>query len=110
MKTHGENCNFVLVAETLRKYPPVPSLFRECTKDYYLPEFNSTIDKGTFVMIPVVAMQYDPDVYPNPEKFDPTRFSYEEKSKRDPFFHLPFGEGPRNCIGWCFIYLIGKKC
>lgn len=57
------------------------------------------IQKGTPVVMPIISMQRDKDHYTNPTKFDPERFSKENKSKRHHYLHLPFGEGPRNCIG-----------
>ncbi|CAG9766104.1 unnamed protein product [Ceutorhynchus assimilis] len=88
-----------IVLETLRKYPPLGSIPRRCTKDYKIPDSNVIIDKGTMVWIPVWGIHKDPDYYPNPEIFDPENFSEERKSKRPEFTYLPFGEGPKMCIG-----------
>jgi cytochrome P450 family 6 len=90
---------FLYIAETLRKYPPVPFLTRECTKGYTIPGTDVTLEKGMLVVIPVLGIHKDPKYYPNPEKFDPDRFRVEAKSKRHHFTYLPFGEGPRVCIG-----------
>lgn len=62
-----------------------------CTKDYNLGEIN--IKKGTQVLIPVEALHKDPKYYHDPEKFDPGR------SEQLNFTYLPFGAGPRLCIG-----------
>jgi len=46
-----------------------------------------------------MALHHDPKYYPEPEKFDPERFNENEKKKRHHYVYLPFGEGPRICIG-----------
>nr|CAD7200713.1 unnamed protein product [Timema douglasi] len=91
-----------VVNETLRNYPPVGSLARFCTKDYKIPGTNVNIDKETSVFIPVHAIHHDPRYYPEPEKFDPERFSDENIKIRPMFTYLPFGEGPMICIGLRF--------
>ncbi|XP_025831660.1 probable cytochrome P450 6a14 [Agrilus planipennis] len=87
------------INETLRKYPPLPIIPRVCTKDYKVPGTNLTIEKGTGLLIPVYAIHHDPEYYPYPDKFDPERFSEEVKQKRPHLTFIPFGEGPRICIG-----------
>ncbi|PNF30179.1 putative cytochrome P450 6a13 [Cryptotermes secundus] len=91
-----------VVSETLRKYPPVTTLDRECSKPYKIPETDIVLDKGTRVVIPVIGLHHDPKYYPDPDRFDPERFSEEEKQKRHHYVYLPFGEGPRICIGMRF--------
>lgn len=83
--------------ETLRKYPPVPLLNRECTKDYQLPGTDVVIEKGTAIFIPTMGLQRDEKYFSDPIKFNPDRFS--EKNGIPPMSYLPFGDGPRNCIG-----------
>ncbi|KAH0821408.1 hypothetical protein GEV33_001383 [Tenebrio molitor] len=94
--------------ETLRKYPPLPFLTRECTKDYIVPNTTIKIKKGDSVAISVQALHNDPEYYPDPEKFDPERFSEENKKKRPDFTWIPFGAGPRHCIGLRFGMLQSK--
>lgn len=66
------------------------------------------IKKGTIVFIPANAINNDPEYYPNPDLYDPDRFSREEHSKRNPFTFLSFGEGVRMCIGSRFGMLQAK--
>ncbi|CAL1677693.1 unnamed protein product [Lasius platythorax] len=85
--------------ETLRKYPPVPQLGRKTTSSYTFAGTKVNIPKGQDIWIPVYAIQRDPDIYPKPDVFDPERFTDEVVQTRHPMFYLPFGDGPRNCIG-----------
>jgi len=50
------------------------------------------------------SIHNDPKYYPNPEIFDPERFTVDEKSKRKHITFFPFGEGPRHCIGMLFKF------
>ncbi|XP_063548878.1 cytochrome P450 6j1-like [Cydia strobilella] len=77
-------------------------LSRECTSDCYVPMPGSEpfkITKGTPIVIPAGAIHKDPKYYPDPDKFDPERFTEEEVAKRPRFAFLPFGDGPKKCIG-----------
>lgn len=95
-------------SETLRKYPVVPLVFRTCTKDYPVPGSDLVVPKGMQLQISVYGLQRDPDHFPDPDRFDPERFTEEEKAKRHNYAYIPFGEGPRNCIGMRFS-LLQKK-
>lgn len=85
--------------ETLRKYPVAGLIFRQSVTNYEIPELNLSLIKGTRVLIPVLGIQRDPNYYPDPEKFRPERFTLENKQTIQDCTYLPFGEGPRNCIG-----------
>ncbi|KAJ3654760.1 hypothetical protein Zmor_013928 [Zophobas morio] len=87
------------VKETLRKYPVLPVLERKSNSRYTIPETNTVIEKDTAVFISLLGLQYDPKYFPNPEVFDPERFSSDNKHLIENYSYLPFGEGPRNCIG-----------
>lgn len=93
------------ILETLRKWSPVSNLYRKAKNDYPISGTNVVIKKGMDIQVPVYAIHHDPEYYPNPEKFDPSRFSNEEKCKRNPMQWLPFGDGPRNCIGLRFAQM-----
>ncbi|KAJ8941640.1 hypothetical protein NQ318_010666 [Aromia moschata] len=79
--------------------PPFPGTPRVCTKTYRVPGTSVVIEPGTRVHIPIFGIQTDPEYYPEPDVFDPERFNEENKAKRPAFAYIPFGEGPRICIG-----------
>jgi len=92
-----------MFTETLRKYPILPFLDRKCCIDYELPaptgNRTTKLPVGIGVYIPVFGTHYNPNYFPEPEKFDPDRFTEEKKRSRPNYTYLPFGEGPRMCIG-----------
>lgn len=77
-------------------------LDRVSTKDYQLTE-TCTIPAGMPVYVNVVGIQMDPQYFPDPDKYDPERFMNEKNIKSYTF--MPFGEGPRICIGEYHIIL-----
>jgi len=89
--------------ETLRKYPILPFLDRMCFSDYELPSPSGngtiTLPAGTGIIVSVLGIQYDPQYFPEPEIFDPERFTEENKRSRPKYAYIPFGEGLRMCIG-----------
>ena len=89
--------------ESLRLNPPLAQVNRECVDDY---KFNDIyIPAGLQVIITVYFLHRDHDVWPNPEKFDPERFRSPAKDGRHPYQFLPFGLGPRSCIGMRFALM-----
>ncbi|XP_037026650.1 probable cytochrome P450 6d5 [Bradysia coprophila] len=87
------------VNETFRKYPPISHLVRYCTKDYLMKKENFLIHKGMPVFISILGIHHDPTYYPDPMEFDPERFTAEESRKRPAITFIPFGFGPKNCLG-----------
>ncbi|KAH8352843.1 hypothetical protein KR084_006761, partial [Drosophila pseudotakahashii] len=94
------------ITETLRKYPALSSLTRLASEDYEIPSRDGgdpiVLEKGTSVHIPVLAIHYDPAIYPEPNEFRPERFAPTACQQRHPTAFLGFGDGPRNCIGLRF--------
>lgn len=88
-----------MITETLRMFPPAFATVREAAEDFKIPGSKHTIDKKVQVMIPSICFHYDERYWKNPDQFDPERFTPEETAKRPNFTFMPFGEGPRNCIG-----------
>uniref|UniRef100_A0A8D0L282 unspecific monooxygenase n=1 Tax=Sphenodon punctatus TaxID=8508 RepID=A0A8D0L282_SPHPU len=94
------------INEILRMYPIGGRIERVSKKDV---EINGvTIPKGLVVMIPPSVLHRDPEYWPEPDEFRPERFSKENKETLNPYVYLPFGAGPRNCIGMRFALLTIK--
>ncbi|CAO2630596.1 Cytochrome P450 3A31 [Lemmus lemmus] len=93
----------MVLSETLRLYSISHRLERVCKQDV---EMNGVfIPKGSIVMIPIFSLHRDPQYWPEPEEFRPERFSKEKKGSIDPYVYMPFGNGPRNCIGMRFALM-----
>ncbi|XP_054845110.1 thromboxane-A synthase isoform X2 [Eublepharis macularius] len=87
----------MVIAETLRMYPPAFRFTRETSKDCVI--LRQRIPAGFIIEIAAGNLHYNPKIWPEPEKFIPERFTAEAKQQRHPFSYLPFGAGPRGCIG-----------
>lgn len=77
---------------------------RRCIQDYQIPGTDRYIEKGIEVLIPVLSLHRDEKYYSEPNQFNPDRFNDETPAGKDQLNHpyLPFGDGPRNCIGMRF--------
>lgn len=91
--------------ETLRKYPIIDTIFRKVSQDYLVPGTKVVLPKGSGVILPALAIHRDPEIYPEPDRFDPDRFTKENIANRHPYAWFPFGKGPRECIGMRFGYM-----
>lgn len=100
-----------VICESLRKWPPVALTDRVCAKDYVFDDGNGKkfrIENDTSVLVSIYGLHRDGRYYPNPDQFDPERFSDENRKNISPGSYLPFGIGPRNCIGSRFALMEAK--
>nr|XP_022906724.1 cytochrome P450 4C1-like [Onthophagus taurus] len=88
------------IKEALRIYPSVPFISRKVTEDIEINGYK--IPKGVYCNLHIHKVHRDPEIYPDPMKFDPDRFLPENTAKRHPYAYVPFSAGPRNCIGQKF--------
>lgn len=98
-----------VLQETLRIWPQAPIVDRVCTKPTFVidPDTGKKINLnvGDSVAIPIVGLQRDAKYFPEPMKFDPERFNEDNKNSIDTNTYMPFGIGPRMCIGMRFAQL-----
>ncbi|XP_069066072.1 cytochrome P450 3A21-like isoform X2 [Pleurodeles waltl] len=91
------------INEALRLYPAGGRIERVCKKTVEVK--GVTIPEGVVVVIPLYSLHRDPEYWPEPDKFNPDRFTKENKETQEPYTFLPFGSGPRNCIAMRFALL-----
>ncbi|CAG2173519.1 unnamed protein product [Oppiella nova] len=99
-----------VLSETLRLYTPFPRLSRIASTDYKLGKTGINVSKGQQIEIPVYAIHHSEEYFENPFKYDPDRFLPQNRHKITPYTYLPFGAGPRNCIGMRFALMETKVC
>lgn len=87
-----------VVMEAMRLYPPAPMIVRQAVTDVRLG--STTIPAGSAIHVPIYAIHRHSALWTSPETFDPDRFAPE--IERDRYGYLPFGAGPRVCIGMGF--------
>jgi cytochrome P450 len=92
-----------VVHEALRQCPPASAVVRFTTRDAVADGYR--IPAGTNILVGIHALHHDPAWWPDPADFDPDRFTSERSSGRDRWSYLPFGGGPRACIGQHFAML-----
>lgn len=97
-----------IISETLRFHNPIGILNRAPSKDYKIPGHDIMITKDQMTWINAVAIHFNPKYYENPDEFNPDHFTKEVKADRNPYAFLPFGQGPRACIGMRFALLEAK--
>lgn len=97
--------NYFFFKETQRKWPSVTYTVRQTQSEYKIPDSELSIPGNIFIAIPFYSLHRDEEYFPDPETFDPDRFSEENKSLITPFTYMPFGDGPRNCLGVRFALM-----
>ena len=92
-----------VIKEALRLCPPGPTGSRRATRDVEVAGYR--VEAGTMLVFGRMSVQRDPSLWANPLEFDPDRFSPQNSKGRDRWQYLPFGGGPRSCIGDHFAML-----
>ncbi|XP_054157182.1 cytochrome P450 3A11-like [Oppia nitens] len=93
------------VAETLRVYTTLSASSRIASQDYTIGDTGITLPKGSMVNFDIQSVHYNPDYYPEPDRWNPERFMPYNRDKLVPYTYMPFGLGPRNCVGMRFALM-----
>ncbi|XP_004691967.2 PREDICTED: cytochrome P450 3A12-like [Condylura cristata] len=93
----------MVMNEGLRLYPIAGRVERVCKKDVEVQ--GIFIPKGTVIMMPIFVLHKDPELWTEPDEFRPERFGKNNKDNINPYTYMPFGNGPRNCIGMRFALM-----
>ena len=92
--------------EALRLKPPVPSIPRRAIRDFTFMGY--AVPAGTMLGVNPLFTHHMPEIWPDPERFDPMRFTEEAQRNRHRFAWVPFGGGAHMCIGLHFAYMQAK--
>ena len=92
--------------EAMRLKPPVPSIPRRAIRDFTFKGF--AIPAGTMVGVNPLFTHHMPEIWPDPDRFDPMRFTEEAQRNRHRFAWVPFGGGAHMCLGLHFAYMQAK--
>lgn len=103
-KHNREDYLDVTIKEVLRLYPQYSILTRQCVNTYQFPESSLVLDKKITINVPVEAIHTDEEYYKNAKEFNPDRFFDDEGASKHCYAYLPFGAGPRKCIGKSITY------
>jgi cytochrome P450 len=95
----------MVLAEAIRLYPPAWLIGRRALVDHTIDGYS--IPAHTIILTSPYLIQHDPRYYPDPEKFDPTRWTPAAQAQRPKFTYFPFGGGTRICIGESFAWMEG---
>ena len=95
-----------VIKEALRLYPPIHVGNRFAKEDVNLQGYR--LPAGTRLMCSIYLTHRDKNYWPEPEQFRPERFERSQEQKRPPLAYVPFGGGPRNCIGAAFAQVEAK--
>jgi cytochrome P450 len=95
----------MVLAESMRLYPPAWAMGRLAMNDFELGPYY--LPKGTNIFASQFVMHRDPRYFPDPERFDPERWTSEVRAARPRFSYFPFGGGARQCIGESFAWVEG---
>jgi cytochrome P450 len=95
-----------VVKEAMRLYPPAYMIGRRATRELTIGE--SRVPKNQVVIVNVIGIHRRPEAFPDPERFDPDRFTPEREKALPPHAYIPFGAGPRICIGNHFALMEGQ--